>query len=204
MNKVFTKEDLQHVSKTYRLHLINSLSGFKSANLIGTKDKLNQENLCIVSSTVHVGSNPPALGVIFRPHSVPRHSLENILNTSYYTINHVSNQFIKQAHQTSAKYPKDVSEFEATGLTPYYDDRFFAPFVKESEVKIGLKFVEKCDISFNPTHFIIGEVIFISIDDRYIEPSGKLNFSELNTVCLSGLDRYYGTQFIEEHPQAAV
>ncbi|HBF47730.1 MAG TPA: flavin oxidoreductase, partial [Shewanella frigidimarina] len=47
--------------------------------------------------------------------SVPRHTFENIMQTGLYTINHVNQSIYEQAHQTSARYDKDESEFEATG-----------------------------------------------------------------------------------------
>ena len=44
-----------------RARFINSLSGFKSANLIGTTDKAGNENLAIVSSVFHLGAHPPLM-----------------------------------------------------------------------------------------------------------------------------------------------
>lgn len=43
-----------------RVSLINSLSGFKSLNLIGTiNNNQGQTNLAIFNSVVHIGANPP-------------------------------------------------------------------------------------------------------------------------------------------------
>lgn len=42
-----------------RIALINSLSGFKSLNLIGTINNQGQTNLAIFNSVVHIGANPP-------------------------------------------------------------------------------------------------------------------------------------------------
>lgn len=56
-----SRQDIQAMDQRERARLINSLSGFKSANLIGTCDKQGLENLAVVSSVVHLGSNPPCL-----------------------------------------------------------------------------------------------------------------------------------------------
>lgn len=94
----FTQDRIDALDTRTRAHFINSLSGFKSANLIGTQDDQGQTNLSIVSSVFHLGANPPLVGMIIRPHSVARHTFENILQTGFYTINQV-NQFIySQAH----------------------------------------------------------------------------------------------------------
>lgn len=89
-----------------RVKLINSVVGYKSANLIGTVDAEGNENLSIVSSVIHLGSSPALIGFISRPHSVERHTLENIISSGYYTINAVSADIALQAHQTSARYEK--------------------------------------------------------------------------------------------------
>ena len=62
----FNTQSLNELEQRYRAHLINSLSGFKSANLLGTVDKNGQENLSIVSSVFHLGANPALLGMIIQ------------------------------------------------------------------------------------------------------------------------------------------
>lgn len=68
------KEEILHYEKNYRANLINSVSGFKSANLIGTVSSKGNTNLAIFSSVIHVGANPPLIGLLMRPVSVPRHT----------------------------------------------------------------------------------------------------------------------------------
>jgi len=128
----FNTSSINSLEPRKRALFINSLTGFKSANLIATCDENRVTNLAIMSSVFHLGSMPPLLGMLIRPHSVPRHTLENILKTKYYTINHVHNCIVQQAHQTSARYPQDTSEFEEVGLTELWQDNFPSPYVKES------------------------------------------------------------------------
>jgi len=179
---------------------VNSLSGFKSVNLLGSKSKSGQENLSVISSLVHLGSNPPFMGLVIRPHSEdsPRHSLENILETHCFTLNHVSKDFFKKAHQTSARYPRDVSEFEAVELEPEYKDNFYAPYLKESSVQMGLKLSSEYFIKENKTHFIVAEVKNIYTLEKAINNDGSLNIEDLKTVALSGLDTYHSTSKISK------
>ena len=127
--------EINNMNSRYRAQLINSLSGFKSANPIGTCDRSGSTNLAIFSSVVHLGSSPALMGFIMRPNSVDRHTLNNIEATKQYTINQVSDSFWKSAHQTSARYPQEISEFEQIGLSASYIENFNAPFVKESRLK---------------------------------------------------------------------
>lgn len=189
-----SRQDIQTMDQRERARLINSLSGFKSANLIGTCDKQGLENLAVVSSVVHLGSNPPLFGFIVRPAESRRHTLENILETRHFTINSIGADFVQKAHQTSARYPKSASEFKAVGLTPYYDDMFPAPFVLESSLKIGLVLKEQISIESNQTQMLIGEVITIQAPKRAVMPDGYLDLEALDLVTISGLDSYHVTQ----------
>ena len=135
----FSYDDLMQLPSRYRGRLLNKISGLKPANLIGTKSKNGQPNLAIFNSVVHIGANPPYLGFILRPTTVERHTYENIKETGLYTINQISAQIHKKAHQTSAKYERGVSEFASVGLTEWYQQDFNAPYVAESHIKIGLQ-----------------------------------------------------------------
>ena len=180
----------------YRATFINSLSGFKSVNLIGTKDRDNNENLAIFSSVVHIGATPPLIGLIVRPDSVDRHTLTNILTTQRYTLNHINDNIFNKAHQTSARYPKEESEFEAVGLTPEYKNECFAPFVKESNVQIEMEFKEKIDLKINGTTLIIGQIKSIHLPLKAIQEDGFIDLEQLNTITCTGLDSYHKTQRI--------
>lgn len=191
--KHFDQQQLAAMENSERVKFINSLSGFKSANLIGTSNRRNEDNLAIISSVVHLGANPPLIGFIMRPHSVDRHTLENIEETGVYTVNHVHKGIVKQAHQTSARYEREQSEFEETGLTPARYDGFHAPYVEESRLSMGVKLVEVASITHNGTEFVIGEIQWVRTDEKAIQADGFIDIEALETVAVSGLDRYHST-----------
>jgi flavin reductase (DIM6/NTAB) family NADH-FMN oxidoreductase RutF len=175
----------------YRIKLINSLSGFKSANLIGTCNKAGKTNLAMFSSVVHLGASPALMGFITRPHTVTRHTLENIQQTKQFTINQVNKSILHAAHQTSARYYADQSEFKYTGLTPDFIDGINAPFVKESRLKYALTLQEIILIPSNNTQLVIGKVTDIICDSLAIKKDGYIDIESLDTVCISGLDSYH-------------
>jgi flavin reductase (DIM6/NTAB) family NADH-FMN oxidoreductase RutF len=181
------------LDKNKRVHLINSLGGFKSVSLVGTSDLEGNTNLAIFSSIFHIGANPPLIGLIFRPSPPERNTFNNIINTGYFTLNHINESIYKKAHQTSARYDQDVSEFEKTGLTPEFKDHFFAPYVSESKIQLGVEFKEKIDISVNNTTLIIGEIIHIYIPEDIINEDGFVDIEKANTITCSGLDSYHKT-----------
>ena len=185
------RQDFEELDHVFRINLINSCSGFKSANLIGTKSNLGIPNVAVFSSVTHLGSNPPLLGVIFRPVTdVPRNTYENIKETGQFTINHIDASIINDAHHTSAKYDKDVSEFDITGLEEEYKNGWHAPFVKNAPIQIALTYCEEYKIKANGTIQLIGEIKDLFIKSNLLEKDGFINLSKANIVAINGLDGY--------------
>ncbi len=185
--------DKNNFKKREWVKLVNSLSGPKSVNLLGTTTNSGQTNLAIISSVFHLGSEPPLMGFILRPHSAesPRHSLLNIKESKYFTINHVNSKIYKLAHQTSARYDRNQSEFELCGLSSEYIDNFTAPFVKESNIKIGLKLIECLHLKQNNTNLIIGEIKLINLKENYLRQDGSIDIQKADSIAVSGLDEYH-------------
>ncbi|MFT4754088.1 MAG: flavin reductase (DIM6/NTAB) family NADH-FMN oxidoreductase RutF [Salibacteraceae bacterium] len=201
---VYTKDDIKQLDRVSRLKIINSVTGIKPANLIGTTDDNGNTNLAIFSSIVHLGSNPALIGFISRLQTNEvRHTYRNIQENGWYTINHIHPEFVKNAHYTSAKFDAGVSEFEQCNLTEEYVNDFKAPFVKESNFKMGMRFKEAVDINLNGTVLIIGEVeILLLPDNAKIE--GDIDLEATNGVGISGLNSYYSLNKIANYPLARV
>lgn len=201
--KHFTGEELIKLDSRKRANLINSVSGYKSANLIGTVSNSGITNLAIFSSVVHIGSNPPLLGFVLRPvGDVPRHTYENIRQNGLYTINHVHESFVEEAHFTSAKFDRDVSEFNKCGLNEEFIEDFAAPFVKESRIKIGLQFADEILIELNNTILMIGEIRHLILPENTIHDDGNVELNAVADVCISGLNTYHKVQRIKTFPFA--
>jgi flavin reductase (DIM6/NTAB) family NADH-FMN oxidoreductase RutF len=196
MNKEFNLNDILAFEQRYRAAFINSLGGFKSLALIGTKSRKGNTNLAVFNSLFHIGANPPLFGFIVRPDSVDRHTLNNILETGEFTVNHIREAFYENAHQTSARYPSEISEFEATRLTEEYKAGYYAPFVKESHIQIGAHFNQKIDIQKNGTIMIIAKIKSVSIPEDCLQTDGFVDIEKAGTITVSGLDSYHRTEKI--------
>ena len=184
------REAIDQLDKIYKINLINSCSGYKSANLIGTISGEQRANVAVFSSVVHMGSNPPILGFILRPTTVPRHTYSNIKETGVYTINHIFKSILKDAHHSSAKYDDRTSEFDMTNLEEEYLFDFRAPFVKGAPVRMGMRYIEEYHIKANDVLLILGEIMHLSFDEHLLQPDGFLNLSEGEVATINGLDGY--------------
>ncbi len=198
----FTHQQILELDKRYRGNLINSIHGYKPANIIGTVSREGVTNVALFSSVVHLGATPPLIGFIQRPVSVQRDTYENIMTTGYYTINHVHSSFYRKAHATSARFEKDVSEFKACGLTEEYLGDHAAPYVKESLIKIGMKYEAAYPIPLNDTILIAGSVQEIHIPVELVGDDGDIDLQQAGDVCISGLYSYHKPQKLEKLPYA--
>ena len=186
----FDSVSIAAMARRDRAAFVNSLSGFKSANLVGTADARGHTNLAIMSSAVHLGSHPPLLALVVRPGGDERHTLSNLLDSGCYTLNHVTPDIVEAAHQTAARYDREVSEFEATGLTPQWLDDFGAPFVAEAGVKLGMVLREHQQLAINATHLVIGEVVRVMLPQGCLADDGAVDLVRAGSVALCGLDTY--------------
>ncbi|MCC5936008.1 MAG: flavin reductase [Lunatimonas sp.] len=187
--KHFSKSAILAAEKSFRRDFVNSLTGYKSLNLIGTISDVGVSNLAPFSQIIHVGASPPLIGILFRPHTVERHTLENIQKTSYFTLNHVTASFYKEAHHCSARW--EGSEFQAVGLEEEYLEGFPAPFVKRSPLKIACELQEIQTLKCNGTELVVGSVEHVFVQESAVGQDGFISLSELGTVSVSGLDEYH-------------
>ena len=198
-----TKDDIEKTERIQRLNIINAVSGIKPANLIGTVSPNGVTNLAIFSSVIHLGSDPALIGFILRPQDqLNSDTFSNILENGTYTINHVHESFIEQAHYTSAKFKKDESEFDKCHFKEEFLFDFPAPFVKESVLKMGMKFVQQIPIEINKTSLIIGQIEHLIIPSEAMDENGYVDLSVIQDVGISGLNNYYAIKKIASFPYA--
>jgi flavin reductase (DIM6/NTAB) family NADH-FMN oxidoreductase RutF len=220
------QQEIQGLDKEFRRAFINSLAGFRQAVLVGTQSAAGKTNLAIFNSLIHLGANPALFGLINRPDSVQRDTLQNIESQGVYTLNYVAGADYQKAHQTSARYPQGVSEFEQVGFQEQYRPSleapfetqmtdsleaplktqltppFPAPFVAGAMVQIGMKFEERVDLKINGTVLLIGSIQSVYIDDALVAADGFVNLSEAGVLVSQGLDAYFTTSPLGRLPYA--
>jgi len=188
--KDFDKQEINSLEDRDRINLINSLIGVKSVNLIGTTDKIKTSNLAIISSLFHLGASPALFGFVIRPDTVTRDTLNNLREHPYLTVNQVHQGIIEKAHQTSARYDSDKSEFKECLLTEEFYGDHPVPFVKESLIKFGAKFIREIKVEENGTHIIVCEITSIHLPNDVLKDNFYIDITKSNSVGVSGLDTY--------------
>ncbi len=190
----WNKKEIGELERFYRGNLINSVTGIKSLYLLGSQDSEGKTNCAVFSQVMHLGADPALIGILFRPVMPGMHSLSNIEKSGFFTLNHVPEPMLAQAHWTSAKW--EESEFEATGLQPEYLPGFHAPFVQGSAIKIGLSYAEKHPFEINGTTFVIGRIENLRVPEEALGPDGFVNLEKAGTMACGGLDSYYAPKLV--------
>jgi len=187
--------DLHVMESRTRAELVNSLSGFKSPVLVGSVSDEGAHNLSIVSSLMHLGSNPALMGIVLRPPGEFAHTFKNIQETEQFTISHIHSDIVKQSHRCSAKYPEYISEFEAVGLTPtvYSAKNWKAPAVDESYIRLGCVLNKIIELP-NKCNLVIGDIDWIEINPCMFDHN-RVKF-DLNDICVLGVYEYYKTSHL--------
>ncbi|MBU3676564.1 MAG: flavin oxidoreductase [Chitinophagaceae bacterium] len=199
---IIQSQDIVSFEQRYRTAFINSLAGFRQAVLVGTASLEGETNLAIFNSLIHLWANPALFGLVSRPDTVPRDTLQNIIDTKVYTLNYVASEHMNAAHQTSARYAKTVSEFDVVGFTPEYFGEHPAPFVAEAVVKIGMRLEQTVPIELNGTILIIGSVQYIEIPDALVGSDGFVDLAAAEVLVSQGLDAYFAVRALGRLPYA--
>ena len=76
-----------------------------------------------------------------------------------------------------------------------------APYVKESEIKMGLKVAQHFTL-LNETEMVIGEIQELYVPEQIIDSDGYADIEQAQTACISGLDSYHSTQRIAQFAYA--
>ena len=187
------KREIEALPRRHRAALINSLPGYKPVVLVGTADSKGHTNLSAINSCFHIGAAPALLGMIIRPapEGTERHTLENILDTQWYTFNALTPEMTQRGHHTSARFPREQSEFEACGFEPSWQMPIKAPFVADSPLRIGLKLIEHQPLAINGTQLVIGGVESVQFNDDALRDDGSLDLHTMGLVAAVGLDAYH-------------
>ena len=190
---ILQKADIEALPQRQRAALINSVPGYKPVTLVGTANTDGLTNLSVINSCFHVGAAPALLGMIMRPapEGTDRHTLENILETGWYTLNAMTPAMTQRGHHTSARFPREQSEFDACGFEAHWQSPIKAPFVAESPLKVGLKLAEHHPLTINDTQLLIGSIESLEFDEDALREDGTLDLHALDLVAAVGLDAYH-------------
>ena len=164
---------------------------------VSTLSREGIPNLAPFSFFTAVSANPPVICFcpVRRPGPAPyKDTLSNIVATGEFVVNIVSEEFAAKMNATSAEFPPEVDEFQASGLTPVPSDLVRPPRVAESHIQMECKLYLTIEIGELPGsgNLVLGEVVRFHVDDPYFDDF-KIDPDKLRPIGRMGGSTYTRT-----------
>jgi flavin reductase (DIM6/NTAB) family NADH-FMN oxidoreductase RutF len=167
---------------------------------VSSVDREGRVNLAPFSFFNAFGANPPV--VVFSPllrrDGSKKDTLRNVEATGEFVLNAAVESLAEQVNQSSADLPYGDSEIQSTGLTVLPSIKVKPPRIAESPVHIECRVLQIVPIGNGPNsaNLVIGEVLFIHIDDALLDEKGRVDPRKLRTIARLGGDFYCRTSDI--------
>jgi flavin reductase (DIM6/NTAB) family NADH-FMN oxidoreductase RutF len=162
---------------------------------VSTVDEDGNPNLAPFSFFNAFSSNPPI--VVFSSNrrigdNSTKDTLANIRATSECVINSVSYHIVRQMAVCSVDYPKDVSEFTKSGLTPLPSEYVKPCRVKESHAHMECRVRDVITLGEHggAGHLIICDVLCIHLDEAVIDERGRIDPDKMDLMGRMGRAYY--------------
>ena len=150
------------------------------AVMVSVTDKEGKLNIITVAWAGTVCTNPPMVSISVRP---SRYSYQILEETGEFVINLTNESLVKACDYCGVVSGRDVNKFAKTGLTPIPMEHVHAMGIDESPVNMECKITEKRDLGSHT--MFIAEVVGVTVDDRYIDETGKFHINESGLVMYS-------------------
>ena len=150
------------------------------AVMVSVTDKEGKSNIITVAWAGTVCTNPPMVSISVRP---SRYSYQILEETGEFVINLTNESLVKACDYCGVVSGRDVNKFAKTGLTPIPMEHVHAMGIDESPVNMECKITEKRELGSHT--MFIAEVVGVTVDDRYMDETGKFHINESGLVMYS-------------------
>ncbi|MEJ2593963.1 MAG: flavin reductase family protein [bacterium] len=160
-----------------------------------TIDMDGNPNLSPFSFYNAFGVNPSTL--IFSPSrrgrdNTTKHTYENLKEVPEVVLNAVTYDMVQQMSLSSTEYPRRVSEFEKSGLTPLKSVKVRPFRVKESPLQFECKVREIIETGgkAGSANLVVCEIVHLHISERIMNLHGAIDTTKLDVVGRMGGNYY--------------
>ncbi|HVW20433.1 MAG TPA: flavin reductase family protein [Opitutaceae bacterium] len=189
------------VSQTAQRDIYNLIIGLVAPRPIAWVTSLDGKgrlNAAPFSAFNYVALDPPmvAIGVANRagPGLVPKDTGLNIRESGEFVVNVVSEELVQQMNVCAVDFPRGVNEVEVAGLRTAPSSLVKAPRLADSPASLECR--EHSTIRVGRSSIVLGSVVAIHVQDRFIDPAGPyVKAEEVHAVGrMNGLGRYVRTR----------
>lgn len=150
------------------------------AVMVSVADKNGKANIITIAWAGTICTNPPMVSISVRPE---RYSYSMIEETGEFVINLTTKELVRACDYCGVKSGRDVDKFKEMNLTQLKMDKVKTPGIAESPVNIQCKVVKKEELGSH--HMFIAEVLGVTIDEKYMDDTGKFHINDTGLVMYS-------------------
>lgn len=156
------------------------------AVMVSVADENGKANIITVAWAGTICTNPPMLSISVRPE---RYSYDMIMKTGEFVVNLTTEELVKACDYCGVTSGRDVDKWKEMNLTPLELPNVKAPGIAESPVNIECKVREYNELGCHT--MFIADVVGVTVDDSYIDETGKFNINDIGLVMYSH-GEYFG------------
>ncbi len=142
-------------------------------------------NIITVAWAGNVCSSPAMLSISVRKE---RYSYNIIKETGEFVVNLTTKDLVRATDWCGVRSGKDHDKFQEMNLTPLKSQKVSAPGIAESPVNIECKV--HSIIPLGSHDMIIGEVLCVTVDDKYMDAKGKFDLMAADPIAYSHGEYY--------------
>jgi flavin reductase (DIM6/NTAB) family NADH-FMN oxidoreductase RutF len=181
--------------------IYNLLIGLVAPRPIALVTSMNEHgglNAAPFSAYNYLCTDPPivGIGVTDRPASsfVPKDTARNIRRTGEFVVNVVTEDIAQQMNICATDFPAEISELEMAKLTTTPSSVVKVPRIAEAHAALECR--EYTTMEIGRSRIILGRVVSIYIEDRYVDAAGPyVRADELHAIGrMNGLGNYVRTR----------
>ena len=190
--------DIEKIKARETYNLLIGLVAPRPIALVTSMNEEGRMNAAPYSSYNYLCTDPPiiGMGVMNRPAMdfVPKDTARNIRRTGEFVVNVVTEDLAERMNITATDFPEEVNELEMAGLTTAPSQVVKVPRIAEAHAALECRELQTIEIG--RSRIVMGQVVAMYVEDRYVDPKGPYILSEeLHAIGrMNGLGAYVKTQ----------
>jgi flavin reductase (DIM6/NTAB) family NADH-FMN oxidoreductase RutF len=192
------KFDLETAKPRELYNLLIGLVAPRPIALVTSMNENGQLNAAPFSSYNYLCTDPPiiGMGVTNRPDAgfVPKDTARNIRRTGEFVVNVVTEDLAQQMNICATDFPAECNEVEMAGLTTAPSHVVKVPRIEQAHAALECR--EFTTMEIGRSRIILGRVVSIYVEDKFIDPAGPyIRAEELHAIGrMNGLGSYVRTR----------
>jgi flavin reductase (DIM6/NTAB) family NADH-FMN oxidoreductase RutF len=192
------KFDLEKATHRETYNLLIGLVAPRPIALVTSMNEQGGLNAAPFSAYNYLCTDPPivGLGVMDRPTGgfVPKDTARNIRRTGEFVVNVVTEDIAHQMNVCATDFPAEIDELEMAGLATEPSHVVKVPRIRQAHAALECR--EYTTMEIGRSRIILGRVVAIYIEDKYVDPAGPyVRAEELHAIGrMNGLGSYVKTK----------